>query len=184
MTAQRSLPDTGRTTLATPQGHADAGRRTAPSRGRQVAALVGFLVAVAVAAGVGGLAASSAASDYAALELPAWAPPSWLFAPVWSVLYVLIALAAWQVWRRHGADRFLGAWTVQLVLNACWTPLFFAAALYGWALVEIVVLLVAVATTLVLGVRRERAAGVLLAPYLLWVAFATCLNAAIWWLNR
>ncbi|MCL8027497.1 TspO/MBR family protein [Nocardioides bruguierae] len=162
----------------------DPAGRSTPGRGVQAAGLAAFLVAVAVAAGVGGLAASSAAADYAALEQPSWAPPSWLFGPVWTVLYALMAVAGWLVWRRHGADRFLAVFALQLVLNACWTPLFFAGGLYGWALVEIVVLLGTLAVTVGLAWQRERAAGVLLVPYLAWVAFATCLNAAIWWLNR
>ena len=146
-------------------------------------AMIGFLVAVGVAAGLGGLAASSAGSTYDALEQPAFAPPAWVFGPVWTVLYVMIAVAGWLVWRRVGWDRSLTAWAVQLVLNAAWTPLFFGADRYGLALVEIVVLLVAVAVTLALFWTRRRVAALLMAPYAAWVGFATALNAAIWHLN-
>ena len=101
--------------------------------------LVPFLLAVAVVAGVGGLAAAGSQATYRDLELPPYAPPSWLFGPVWSVLYLLIGVAGWLLWRAGGWDRVLWLWTVQLVLNLLWTPLFFAADLYTVALVEIVV---------------------------------------------
>ncbi len=154
------------------------------SRPRSLLALLGFLAAVAVAAGLGGVAAGSAGSQYQRLDQPPFAPPSWLFGPVWTVLYVLVAVAAWLVWRREGWGLALGAWVVQLVLNAAWTPLFFGAGLYGVALVEIVLLLVAVVATTVLFAPRSRPAALLMAPYLAWVAFASLLNASIWWLNR
>lgn len=144
---------------------------------------LGFGLAVLAAAGLGGLAASSAGSTYAALEQPSWAPPSGVFGPVWTVLYVLIAVAAWLTWRVVGWDRSLTAWAVQLVLNAAWTPLFFGADRYGLALVEIVVLLVAVGVTIALFWTRRRVAALLLVPYLAWVGFATALNAAIWSMN-
>ncbi|QZY29741.1 TspO/MBR family protein [Nocardioides coralli] len=151
--------------------------------GARWAALPGFLLAVAVAAGLGGWAAGSAPETYRELELPGFAPPSWLFGPVWTVLYVAIAVAAWLVWRRDGWTRSLTLWVVQLVLNAAWTPLFFGLGLIGWALVDIVVLLVAVAVTTALFRRTSTAAALLLVPYLAWVGFATLLNAAIWQLN-
>lgn len=155
-----------------------------PSSGsRPALVLVGFLLAVAGTAAVGGFAAGSAPSTYEALELPPYAPPSWLFGPVWTVLYLMIGVAGWLVWRRVGWDRALTAWTVQLVLNAAWTPLFFAAGRYTVALVEIVVLLAAVAVALALFARRSRLAAGLLAPYLAWVGFATALNAGIVVLN-
>lgn len=144
---------------------------------------LGFGLAVLVAAGLGGLAASSAGSTYAALDLPSWAPPAGVFGPVWTVLYVMIAVAGWLTWRTVGWDRALTVWAVQLVLNAAWTPLFFAADRYGLALVEIVVLLVAVGATIALFWVRHRLAALLLVPYLAWVGFATALNAAIWSMN-
>ncbi|MBZ5740272.1 TspO/MBR family protein [Nocardioides mangrovi] len=160
--------------------HALPARRGLPSG----LALVVFLLAVAAVAGVGGLAAANASDTYDRLELPAFAPPSWLFGPVWTVLYVLIAVAGWLVWRQVGVDRAMAAYAVQLVLNACWTPLFFAGDWYGAALVEIVVLVAAVVVTIGMFWRRQRAAAYLLLPYAAWVGFATALNASIWWLNR
>ena len=107
--------------------------------------LVPFLVAVGVVAGLGGLAAAGSQSTYRALELPPYAPPSWLFGPVWSLLYVMIGVAGWLLWRAGGWDRVMWLWVVQLVLNLGWTPLFFAADMYVVALVEIVLLAGAVA---------------------------------------
>ena len=147
---------------------------------RPLLGLVGFAVAVTFVAVVGSLAAVSARSTYAALDLPSWAPPGWLFGPVWTVLYVLIAVSGWLVWRRVGGDRSLTVYAVQLVLNALWTPLFFGADRYGLALAEILLLDVAVASTIVLFRARHRLAAALLVPYLAWVLFATALNAAIW----
>ncbi|MBF4163271.1 TspO/MBR family protein [Nocardioides acrostichi] len=157
--------------------------RSGPSR--DLLALGGFGLAVTVAAGAGGLAAANAGAQYDRLEQPPFAPPSWLFGPVWSVLYVLVAVSGWLAWRSAGrVEAATWWWMAQIVLNACWTPLFFAADRYGLALVEIVVLLGAVAGTTVVATRRRRLAGLLLAPYLAWVGFATLLNASIWWLNR
>lgn len=159
---------------------------TQPSdrRDGQWLALVGFLAAVTVVAIVGGVAASGSVATYRRLELPPFAPPSWVFGPVWSVLYLLIAIAGWLVWRRMGLDRAMVPYAAQLVLNAAWTPLFFAGGWYGAALVEIVVLIAAVAWTIAAFWPRSRPAAALLLPYLAWVGFAAALNAAIWALNR
>jgi len=144
----------------------------------------GCVVAVAV---IGALAAGSARQDYAALRTPPWAPPAWLFGPVWSVLYAMIAVSGWLVWRRAGSLRAarapLGAYALQLLLNLAWTPLFFGAARYGTALVEIVVLMAAILVTIVLFARIHRVAALLLVPYAGWTLFATALNGSIWLLN-
>ncbi|MBZ5732890.1 tryptophan-rich sensory protein [Nocardioides sp. TRM66260-LWL] len=162
---------------------APATRRHAPDRGRGWLGLVPFLLAVALVSAVGGLAASSSQETYRALELPPYAPPSWVFGPVWTVLYVTIAVAGWLAWRAGAGPRELSVWGVQLLLNLAWTPLFFAAGEYRWALVEIVALLASVVATVVVLGRVRRAAGLLLLPYLAWVAFATALNAGIVVLN-
>jgi benzodiazapine receptor len=120
---------------------------------------------------------------YAALAKPAWSPPAWVFGPAWTVLYILMAVAAWMVWRRGGwrAQRgALGLYLVQLALNALWTPLFFGLQNPGLAFAEIVLLWLALAATLVAFFRVDRWAGCLLVPYLLWVTFAAALNFAIW----
>ena len=145
--------------------------------------LVPFLLAVAVVAGVGGLAAAGSQATYRALELPPYAPPSWLFGPVWTVLYVMIGVAGWLLWRAGGWDRVMWLWAVQLVLNLLWTPLFFAADLYTVALVEIVALAASIGLLIAWSWHRSRAAAWLLVPYLAWVCFATALNAGIVVLN-
>lgn len=146
-----------------------------------------FLAAVAVVALVGGLAAGSAGQTYRALELPAFAPPSWLFGPVWTVLYVMMAVAAWLVWRAlptgTGWSSALTLWSVQLVLNLAWTPLFFAAGLYTLALVDILLLLGVLVATALAFRRTSPLAAWLLVPYVAWVGFATALNAGIVVLN-
>lgn len=144
---------------------------------------LGFLAVVAVIAVVGSLAAASAGETYTALNLPSWAPPSWLFGPVWTVLYVLIATAGWQLWRSAGQWRIvrgeLWLYVVGLALNALWTPLFFGAGAPVAALIDIVLLDVVVAATIVVFARRDGLAALLLVPYLAWTIFATALNTAI-----
>jgi benzodiazapine receptor len=157
-----------------------------PSPSRAVAGLAVFAVAVVLVAAIGGLAATSSAAQYQALDLPSWAPPAAVFGPVWTVLYAMIAIAGWLVWRRRGVVGAPGAfavYAVQLALNALWTPLFFGMGAIGAAFVEICALWIAVATTIVLFGRHSRSAAVLLVPYLAWVTFAAALNGAIWQLN-
>jgi tryptophan-rich sensory protein len=146
-------------------------------------ALLGFAAAVTVAAAVGGLGVRGTSQEYASLNQPSWAPPSWLFGPVWTLLYALIAVAGWLVWRRVGFGRALWAWVVQLVLNAVWTPLFFGAGRYGLAFAEIVLMWLAIGVTVVLFRRVSRPAAALMLPYWAWVTFAAALNLAIWRLN-
>jgi translocator protein len=123
---------------------------------------------------------------YAALDKPSWTPPSAVFGPVWTALYVMMALAAWLVWRDAGftaARAALSAYLVQLVLNAAWSWLFFGLHRIDLALLNIVVLWATIAVTIVLFRRSSSVAGMLLVPYLLWVSYATALNAAIYRLN-
>ena len=120
---------------------------------------------------------------YRALAKPDWTPPGWVFGPAWTVLYLLMATAAWWVWRRVGWTLPLRCWLGQLALNAAWTPLFFGLKLPGWAFVEIVLLWLAIALTLREFRAVERTASWLLVPYLLWVTFAAALNFTIWRMN-
>jgi len=150
---------------------------------RKWVALAVFVVASFAAAAIGGLGVAGTAQEYQNLVQPDWAPPSWLFGPVWTVLYVLIALSGWLVWLRAGWGPPLVAYTVQLVLNAAWTPLFFGAGAYTLALVDIIAMWLAIGVTVVLFWRVSRLAAVLLLPYWAWVTFATALNAAIVSLN-
>jgi benzodiazapine receptor len=145
--------------------------------------LIPFAVAVAVAALIGGLGVAGTAAEYQTLDQPSWAPPSWLFGPVWTVLYAMIAVAGWLVWRRTGWTRALTLYAVQLVLNALWTPIFFGFGRYGLALADIIVLWVLIGATILAFRPVSRTAAWLLVPYWAWVTFATALNAAIWHAN-
>lgn len=123
---------------------------------------------------------------YARLEKPFWQPPKWLFAPVWSLLYVMIAVSGWLVWLDHGFDEAgvaLGVYFLQLLLNAIWTPIFFGLHRTGWALIDILLLWLSIAATILLFLPLQALAAWLLIPYLAWVSFALTLNAAIWRLN-
>jgi tryptophan-rich sensory protein len=120
---------------------------------------------------------------YQGLAKPTWTPPGWVFGPAWAVLYLLMAAAAWRVWRCGGWITPLRWWLVQLALNAVWTPIFFGLKQPGWAFAEIVLLWLAILMTLRQFLAVERTAGWLLVPYLLWVSFASALNFAIWRLN-
>ncbi len=125
---------------------------------------------------------------YAMIQKPSFTPPNWVFGPVWTALYVLMGVAAFLVWQRGLGARTVRtalAWfLVQLVLNALWSPVFFGVRRIGLALVVIVLLWAAIVITMSRFARVSRPAAVLLAPYLVWVSFATVLNASIWWLNR
>ena len=120
---------------------------------------------------------------YAALNKPDWNPPAWLFGPVWTALYVGMAVAAWIVWRRSHDMRAMGLYGIQLGLNAVWSPLFFGLKIPGLAFVEILLLLGAVIITASIFARHSRAAALLFAPYILWVSFAAFLNFTLWRLN-
>jgi len=156
---------------------------------RQLLALVGFIVLCFAAAGIGGLFTAPAVAPggwYSQIQKPDWTPPSWLFGPVWTALYLAMAVAAWLVWKRGGwaAQRgALGLFLVQITLNAAWSVLFFGLHSPALGLLCIACLWVAILLTLVAFVRVVPAAGWLLVPYLLWVSFASALNFAIWRLN-
>ena len=170
---------------------------------REALALLGFVaLCLAVAAAGGAVTASSVGTWYAGLAKPAFNPPNWVFAPVWTALYLMMAFAGWRVWRRSQPPRLaargtpplqegsrnaarlaLGVWAVQLAMNLTWSFLFFGARSIGGALVEIVVLFAAIVVTAGLFWRIDRLAGVLFVPYIWWVGFAAVLNAALWGLN-
>ena len=147
--------------------------------------LVWILISFAAAA-VGGIASVQAGSFYLDLVRPAWAPPAWLFGPVWSVLYLLMAVAAWLVWRARGLVRARAALTLfvaQLVVNALWTWLFFVWHHAGWAFAEILLLWLLIVATMLAFSRTSQLAAALLLPYLVWVSFASALTFSLWQLN-
>ena len=145
--------------------------------------LVAWLAVTFAAAAVGGVASGSAGSFYGQLDRPAWAPPGWLFGPVWSLLYLLMGVSAFLIWRERATRDVrgaLGLYLAQLALNALWTWLFFAWRRGGLALAEIVVLIALVVATMAAFARVRRDAALLLAPYLAWITFAAFLTAAVW----
>lgn len=153
---------------------------------RQALGLAGWLAASFVAGGVGAVASAGAGAFYGQLAQPSWAPPAWLFGPVWSVLYILIGVAAWLVWRKHGfsgAATALSLFCIQLLANALWTWLFFVWHLGALALAEILVLGLLIAATLFAFWRLQRLAALMLLPYLAWVSFASALTFSLWRLN-
>jgi translocator protein len=150
-------------------------------------ALAGFIL-VAELAGIIGLpfTETDPGSWYSQIDKPGFTPPGAVFGPVWTVLYALIGVAAWMVWRQPASvrrSRALLAYAVQLALNAAWTPVFFGGQAPAAGLAVVLALLAAVVTTLVLFIRVDRLAGVVFAPYLAWITFATALNAAIAMMN-
>lgn len=159
-----------------------------PSFAKQAAVLLVSLGVCFAAACIGGLATAASIREwYPQLTKPSWTPPDGLFGPVWTALYAMMGLAAWQLWRNVGFPAARGPLTwfgTQLTLNVGWSVLFFGLRSPGAALVEIIVLWATIAGTIRAFWSGSRAAAALLAPYLAWVSFAALLNATIWWMNR
>ena len=148
--------------------------------------LIGWLGTCFIAAAIGAAASVRADSFYAGLVRPEWAPPAWLFGPVWTTLYALMALAAWLVWRVGGFGAARGAlalFLLQLALNALWSWLFFAWHRGALAFADIALLLALILATMIAFWRIRPLAGALLLPYFLWVCFAAALNYSVWQLN-
>ena len=152
--------------------------------GSQALALFGWLALCFAAAATAVFVSTD--GWYAGLQKPSWNPPSWLFGPAWTTLYILMAVAAWLVWREGGwkaQGRALRLFLLQWFLNALWTPLFFGLHRPGLAFAEIILLWLAIAATLWSFWRVRKLAGLLLVPYLAGVTFASVLNFTIWRLN-
>jgi tryptophan-rich sensory protein len=147
--------------------------------------LVLFLILTLAAGGAAGYAtAPEIAGWYATLNRPGFAPPNWVFAPAWTILYVLMGITAWRVWRVAGLmSRPMLLFFVQLALNFAWSFIFFRYHRIDLALAEIAVLLVFIVLTTASFARRDRIAALLFVPYIAWVSFATALNAGFWRLN-
>lgn len=152
---------------------------------KAVAFIASFIVAFTAAA-LGAIASIQAPEFYLSLSRPSWAPPPWLFGPVWTALYSLMAVAAWLVWLEAGWPRAriaLSFYVFQLALNGLWTWLYFTWRLGAVALLEISLLWLLIATTTFLFWRHKAIAGALLLPYLAWVGFAAALTFSTWRLN-
>lgn len=157
-----------------------------PPKRKQIAGLVGWLVVVVTAAAIGAAASIHAGPFYTQLVRPGWAPPPSIFGPVWTVLYALMGIAAWLVWRVAGLRAARSALTLflaQLAPNALWSWLFFAWHRGALAFADIIVLWALILATVFVFWRIRPLAGALLVPYLLWVSFATALNYSVWQLN-
>ncbi len=157
----------------------------APKR-KQIIGLVAWIAVCFTAAAIGSAASIQAASFYAQLVHPSWAPPPNVFGPVWTLLYSLMGVAAWLVWRVGGfraARVALGLFLAQLAVNALWSWLFFGWHRGALAFSNIILLWLLVGATLVAFWRVRPLAGVLLVPYLLWISVASALNYAVWRLN-
>jgi tryptophan-rich sensory protein len=148
-------------------------------------ALVGFLVLTLAVGAIAGVATSTSVTGwYATLAKPAFNPPNWVFGPVWTTLYVLMAVAAWRVYRIVGwRPPAMVLFFAQLALNFAWSFIFFTAHQLGAALIEMIVMLAAIVATTAVFWRIDRFAGALLLPYIAWVSFAGVLNASLWQLN-
>ncbi len=172
------------TGAASPEG--GSGRPELTRRG-DLLGLAGFLaICFAVSAIGGAITATSVGTWYQALSKPTFNPPDWVFAPVWTLLYICMAVAGWRIWRRLGWTAGRGpllAFGLQLALNLGWSWLFFGQRLIGAALAEMLALLAAILATAVLFWRHDRLAGMLFAPYAGWVCYALLLNVALWRLN-
>lgn len=160
--------------------------QTPPSMKKQILGLIGWFLISFAASAIGAVASIQAKTFYGELVQPSWAPPAGVFGPVWTLLYAMMAIAAWLVWRAGGlrANRVaFSLFAIQLAFNALWSWLFFAWHLGAWAFANILVLWVFIAATLVTFWRVRPLAGALLIPYLGWVTFAAALNFAVWQLN-
>jgi tryptophan-rich sensory protein len=148
-------------------------------------ALVGWLALAFVAAGIGAIASAQAGSFYTQLARPDWAPPPGVFSPVWTTLYTLMGIAAWLVWREKAKTRrgALTLFVVQLVVNGLWSWFFFRWQMGAAAFADVLLLLVLIVATAAAFWRVRPLAGLLLLPYLAWVAFATALTWSVWRAN-
>ena len=145
--------------------------------------LAAWIAGTSLAAISGAVTAQAAQQFYGALDKARWAPPPWLFGPAWAVLYVLMAVAAWRIWRIDGfsgARVELALYGVQLALNAAWSWFFFVRRSGRQATIEVSALLTAVAATMIAFWRRDPVAGALFVPYVMWVSFATALTVSVW----
>jgi translocator protein len=157
-----------------------------PAATKSMLGLAGWIAVCFAAAAAGGYASANAEGFYRSLSLPEWAPPSWLFGPAWTLLYLLMGIAAWMVWSARGwrhASGALSLFLVQLAANALWTWLFFAWRLGAAAFIEIIALWALILCTVIAFWRVRPSAGYLLLPYLIWVGYAAALAHAIWQRN-
>ncbi len=149
---------------------------------QNIGALLVFVLIVFAGGSVIGVAAMPG-EWYAGLIKPAFNPPNWIFGPVWSVLYVAIAVAGWRSWQRNRAGRAMKIWIVQMIANFAWSPAFFVAQRVDLAFAVIIFVFVSILAFIAVTWRKDRLSALLFVPYALWVGFASTLNGAILFLN-
>lgn len=149
--------------------------------------IISIVIPVAVGATAGFFTATGVDSWYQTINKPSWNPPSWIFAPVWTTLYVMMGIALYLVWKSDSSDNLkktaISLFAVQLILNFFWSFIFFNQQQPGWALVEIIAMWVFILLTIFAFAQVSKPAAWLLVPYISWVSFATILNYTIWELN-
>jgi translocator protein len=147
--------------------------------------LAGFIILCLGVGGVSGVVTAGAVANwFPTLNKPFFNPPSWIFAPVWTLLYIMMAIAAWRVWLEGASSKpALNLFFIQLVLNFLWPLFFFGMHLPALALIDIIAMWIMITLTIRAFFGIAQPAGWLLVPYLAWVSFAAILNASIWWLN-
>ena len=159
-----------------------------PRTSRDLLGLFVFIILCLAVSGIGGaVTATSVDTWYQTLEKPLFNPPDWVFAPVWTALSIMMGVAAWRVWRLRSIEetrKALAIFFVQLCLNLAWSFLFFGLQRIDLALIEIVILLVAIIVNAIMFWRIDRLAGLMFVPYTAWVAYATILNSSLWLLNE
>lgn len=153
------------------------------SRGKALLAFLFFFVVTWSAAIVGMATSQKAPVIYAKIVQPSWAPPSWVFGPVWTTLYCMMAVAAWRVWKRTGVKGMVWVYLIHLIFQSLWSWLFFGLGRADLAMLDITILMLLIAWLVAAFGRVDRMAGGLMMPYLLWVSFATALNGSLWLMN-
>lgn len=159
---------------------------TALGQSKQILGLLAWLAISFITAAIGAAGSVQSQSIYSQLQQPSWAPQAWVFGPVWSILFTLMGIAAWWVWRRggfHSHTKALALFLLQLVFNGLWSWLFFAWMLGALALANIIMLWCLIVATVIAFRQISVLAAALMVPYLLWVSFAAILNYALWQLN-
>lgn len=155
---------------------------------KQLAVLILFIGICYLVAWAGAQVSPGIASAewYESIQKPDWNPPAWVFGPVWTILYTLMGIAAWLIWRDFGfknAKLAMSLFFLQLLLNGLWSHIFFGLQEIGWALAEMIFLLAAIIATTIAFFQKKPIAGWIMVPYILWVTFATFLTYTIWSLN-
>ena len=155
------------------------GARSPASKWLSLAAFIVLTMGLGALAGI----ATPPGEWYASLNRPFFTPPNWLFGPVWTLLYFMVALAGWRTWVRGYKGLAMQVWFTQFAVNLTWSPAFFGLHAMGFALIIIAIMIVLTTVFIRLTWRADRATALLMTPYLAWISFASVLNFAFWWMN-